>query len=105
MRLEDKSCALKYRLLDRVDQLTRRVGLAQERNAAGLVCPHARVFVIEGRYENDRQRGAGYRQPAPQLNSGHSAEMNVEQQAIDLRGRRLKKLLGRRKDSCHETRC
>ena len=97
---------LKHGLLDRVDQLTRRIGLAQESNAADLLRLRTGVLVIEGRYENHRQRGAGYLQPAAQFNSRHAAEMNVEEQAIDLRGRPvIEKLLGRRKGPGRETTC
>jgi hypothetical protein len=42
MRLKDKVMPLAYRLLDRIDQLTRRMALAQEGNATGLL-PCARV--------------------------------------------------------------
>ena len=38
--------------------------------------------------ENDRKPAAGRRQVAPQLDSGHATEIDVEQQAIDV-GRRL----------------
>ncbi len=56
----------------------------QTRNAASperlLIC----CIVVEGRHEDDRKRGTGSLELSPQFNSRHAAEMDIEEEAVDL---------------------
>src|SRR5215831_335386 len=70
--------------LDRFDQLTGLKGLAQKGNATGLERLLARGLVIEGGHEDDRKRGSGTLEPPPQFNTRHPAEMDVQEETIDL---------------------
>src|SRR5215813_4174046 len=70
--------------LDRFDQLTGLKGLAQKGNAIGLERLLARGLVIEGGHEDDRKRGSGTLEPPPQFNTRHPAEMDVQEETIDL---------------------
>src|SRR5262249_12009606 len=70
--------------LDRFDQLTGLKGLAQKGNAIGLERLLAHGLVIEGGHEDDRKRGSGTLEPPPQFNTRHPAEMDVQEETIDL---------------------
>src|SRR5215813_1445265 len=71
-------------LLDRFDQLTGLKGLAQKGNATGLERLLAHGLVIEGGHEDDRKHGSGTLEPPPQFNTRHPAEMDVQEETIDL---------------------
>src|SRR6478672_1638312 len=75
---------LRHGLLDRFDQLTGLKGLAQKGNATGLERLLAHGLVLEGGHEDDRKRGSGILQPPPQFNTRHPAEMDVQEETIDL---------------------
>src|SRR5262245_25445509 len=75
---------LRHGVLDRFDQLTGLKGLAQKGNATGLERLLAHGLVIEGGHEDDRKRGSGTLEPPPQFNARHPAEMDVQEETIDL---------------------
>src|SRR5262249_34886888 len=75
---------LRHGLLDRFDQLTALKGLAQKGNATALERLLARGLVIEGGHEDDRKHGSGTLEPPPQFNTRHPAEMDVQEETIDL---------------------
>ena len=51
---------LRHGLLDRIDQLTRRIGLAQESDAAGLLRLHARDSASLGSTPKDEPAAGAY---------------------------------------------
>ncbi len=68
----------------------------QTRNAAGPQCLPARCIVVEGRHEDDRKRGTGSLELSPQFNSRHAAEMDIEEETVDLScGSAIKEFFGR----------
>src|SRR5215510_3272403 len=75
---------LRHGLLDRFDQLTGLKGLAQKGNATGLERLLAHGLVIEGGHEDDRKHGSATVEPPPQFNTRHPAEMDVQEETIDL---------------------
>src|SRR5499426_1671716 len=92
--------------LDRFDQLTGLKGLAQKGNATGLERLLARGLVIEGGHEDDRKRGSGTLEPPPQFNARHPAEMDVQEETIDLSYcRTIEEFLRRCKDHGRKALC
>src|SRR5262249_3831669 len=90
---------LRHGLLDRFDQLTALKGLAQKGNATGLERLLAHGLVIEGGHEDDRKLGSGTLEPPPQFNTRHPAEMDVQEETIDLSyGSTIEEFLRRYKD-------
>src|SRR5262245_51667871 len=75
---------LRHGRLDRFHQLTGLKGLAQKGNATGLERLLAHGLVIEGGHEDDRKHGSGTLEPPPQFNTRHPAEMDVQEETIDL---------------------
>ena len=68
-------------LLDRIQQQTREEWLAQQCDAS---CLHRRLvcgLIIKGGDEYDRKAGTGCRQPMSQLDAGHPAQMNIQNEA------------------------
>jgi hypothetical protein len=85
--------------VDRADQDFPEKRFAEIRHTAGLHGHLMHSFIVDGRYENDRQVGPGCGQPASQFDAGHPAQVNVENQT-GRRARRstIKERFGRSKD-------
>src|SRR5215831_13203328 len=83
-RIDAHGPPLRHGLLDRFDQLTGLKGLAQKGNATGLERLLAHGLVIEGGHEDDRKHGSGTLETPPQFNTRHPAEMDVQEETIDL---------------------
>src|SRR5262249_19321060 len=83
-RIDAHGPPLRHGLLDRFDQWTGLKGLAQKGNATGLERLLAHGLVIEGGHEDDRKHGSGTLETPPQFNTRHPAEMDVQEETIDL---------------------
>src|SRR5262249_61610435 len=71
-------------LVDRFDQLTTAKGHPKKGNATPLERLLARRLGIEGGHEDDRNHGSRTLEPPPQFNPRHPAEMDVQEETIDL---------------------
>jgi len=78
----------------------------QIRNAAGFYRLSLGKFIIKSGHEDDWYRGTRDRESAPQLNSGHAAQMNIQDEAACLaRGSAVEERFGRSKWFGLETSC
>jgi hypothetical protein len=78
----------------------------QKGDATRALSLHSRGLVVESGHKYDREPAAGCCQAVPQLDSGHAAKMDVDEQAIDIcRGIEVEERLGGSKDSSGKSVC
>ena len=90
---------------DGVEHLGAGIGLAKKTSAAQGFGLSARLDVVMRGNENDRRLVSHRHVPPLQLDAGHAVELNIEDQAVELRTflireERFRRGVGHRLDSC-----